>query len=125
MFATSEKNISRNYTLQINSRNRSCCLTWLRMLCFYATLTLGRISCEYECLKFAMNSPKCCDLILNMFSVVPKPLLTNILRIIRMLYQQYQWLTNCLRKSMANYRLHNVRSASYCCSHEWRMLLRT
>ena len=56
-----------------------------------------------------------------MFSVVPKPLLTNILRIIRTLYQQYQWLTKCLRKSMANYRLHNIRwmygSASYCPSH--------
>ena len=56
-----------------------------------------------------------------MFSVVLKPLLTNILRIIRMLYQQYQWLTKCLRKSMANYRLHNIRwmygSVSYCCSH--------
>ena len=62
---------------------------------YNATLTLGRISCDYECLNFAMNSPKSCDLIVNiMFSVVLKPLLTNILRIVRTLYQQYQWLTN-------------------------------
>ena len=51
----------------------------------------------------------CCDLKVNMFSVVLKPLLTNILRMKRTLYQQYQWLTKCLRKSMANYRLHNIR----------------
>ena len=56
-----------------------------------------------------MNSPKCCNLIVNMYSVVPKLPLTNILRIIRTLYQQYQWLTKYLRKSMANYRLHNIR----------------
>jgi hypothetical protein len=56
----------------------------------------------------------------NMFSVVLKPLLTNILRIIRTPYQQYQWLTKCLRKSMAlpsSQHSLNVRSASYCCSH--------
>ena len=55
----------------------------------------GEYSCEYEYLKFAMNSPQSCDLIVNMLSVVHQPLLTNILRIIRtLLYQQYQWLGN-------------------------------
>ena len=55
---------------------------------------LSEYSCEYEYLKFAMNSHKSCDLMVNMFSVILKPLLTNILRIIRTIYQQYQWLTN-------------------------------
>ena len=94
----------------------------------YATLTLGRITCEYECLKFAINSPKSCDLMVNMFSVV-LTLLTNILRIIRTPYQQYQWLTKCLRKSMANYRLHNIRwmyiALRIAALTEWRMFLRT
>ena len=56
---------------------------------------LGKYSCEYESLKFAMNAPKCFDLIVNiMFSVVLKPLLIKILRIIRTLYQQHEWLTD-------------------------------
>ena len=63
-------------------------------------------------------------------SVILKPLLTNIIRIIRTLPtvpMAYQWLTKCLRKSTANYRLHNVRwmygSASYCCSHRMANVL--
>ena len=61
---------------------------------------LGKYSCEYESLKFAMNAPKCFDLIVNiMFSVVLKPLLIKILRIIRTLYQQHQWLTDAYYES--------------------------
>ena len=49
----------------------------------------GEYSCEYEYLNFAVNSPKNCHWTVNIFisvtplssSVVPRPLLTNILRI--------------------------------------------
>ncbi|KAG1675020.1 hypothetical protein GQR58_014888 [Nymphon striatum] len=42
----------------------------------------GEYSCEYEYWKFAVNSSKNCDWIVNIFiSVVPRPPLTNILRI--------------------------------------------
>ena len=63
----------------------------------------GEYSCEYEYLNFAVNSPKNCDWIVNIFisvtprtssSVVPRPLLTNILRIY---YECLPTLANALR----------------------------
>ena len=75
---------------------------------YYSHTRVNMLAKHYECLKIAMNPPKSCDLKVNNVLGRPKPLPTNISRIIRTLHQQYQWLTN-LRKSMANYRLHNIR----------------
>ena len=67
-----------------------------------------------------------------MFSVILKPLLTNILRIIRTLYLQYQWLTNGLPNAYANRRRITVFTTFAECTEalriaaltEWRMFLR-
>ena len=44
-----------------------------------------------------MNSPKSCDWMINIFSVILRPLHTIISQIIHTLYQLYQWLTNAYK----------------------------
>ena len=72
-------------------------------------------------------------LVVNMFSVILKPLLTNILRIIRTLYQQYQLLTNGLPNAYANrWRITVFTTFAECTEAlriapltEWGMFFRT
>ena len=63
------------YNINISSPVLFCCghSFWSNYLMLYSHCG------EKKCFKFAMNSPKSCDWIVNMFSVVPQPLLIQYL----------------------------------------------
>ena len=99
-----------------------------RSVLAYATLTLGQIFLRIWIFEirneFAQKLRFDGEYVLDRPSTSPYQYLTHNMHALQTVPMAYQ----CLQKSMANYRLHNIRwnlgSASYCYSHRVRTLLR-
>ena len=120
-YSSVEDNIWRSSAIALFKRT-SC--KGLQLLCCYVPLSrptlmllshCGEYSCEYEYLNFAVNSPKNCDWIVNIFiSVTPR--LSSVLDLslpisyeyITNAYQRLPMLANALR--IANERCQCLRT---------------